>query len=173
MYIILDESLIALKVDHRNPVEEISTIQIIPPPHLSKTNLPNPYRYRAREGTEAELEVCYLKKTRFYFPESNDFIFIFFVYYYFFSCGNRRNVLDGAKEGVWEESRQDGKEDRSEEMEEVEAYAGRQMWRLCFSLQRLPSLLLPPPPWMIKHNGSKLNTKTRKTRRSVEKDNFY
>ncbi|GJJ73905.1 general transcription factor 3C polypeptide 5 (transcription factor C subunit 1) [Entomortierella parvispora] len=50
------ESLIALKVDHRNPVEDVSTIQILPPPHLSKTNLPNPYRYRAREGTEAELE---------------------------------------------------------------------------------------------------------------------
>jgi len=65
-FMTLDESLIALKIDHRNPVEDVSTIQILPPPHLSKTNLPNPYRYRAREGTEAELEVR--------FPQENSFL---------------------------------------------------------------------------------------------------
>ncbi|KAG0057394.1 tau 95 subunit of transcription factor TFIIIC [Gryganskiella cystojenkinii] len=50
------ESLIALKIDHRNPVEDIATLQVLPPPSLSKTNLANPYRYRAREGTIGEVQ---------------------------------------------------------------------------------------------------------------------
>ena len=63
--------------------------------------------------------------------------------------------MDEAKEGAREESTgQDGKGDKPEEMEEVVAYAGRQMWHLCFKRPRQPSLLLPQPPWMIKQDGS-------------------
>lgn len=40
----LDESLIALKVDSRMPVEDIATLQLIPPPSISKSTIPHAFR---------------------------------------------------------------------------------------------------------------------------------
>ncbi|KAF9956690.1 tau 95 subunit of transcription factor TFIIIC [Mortierella alpina] len=44
------ESLIALKLDNRTPVEDLTTLQLIPPPSISKSTIPHAFRYKAREG---------------------------------------------------------------------------------------------------------------------------
>ncbi|CAO3563671.1 unnamed protein product [Mortierella alpina] len=44
------ESLIALKVDNRTPMEDVASLQLIPPPSISKSSIPHAFRYKAREG---------------------------------------------------------------------------------------------------------------------------
>ncbi|KAF9584189.1 tau 95 subunit of transcription factor TFIIIC [Lunasporangiospora selenospora] len=51
------EELISIKVDNLNPVEDYSTTQLVPPPYISKANVPMPYKYKARNGTESELGI--------------------------------------------------------------------------------------------------------------------
>ncbi|KAF9135884.1 tau 95 subunit of transcription factor TFIIIC [Mortierella sp. 14UC] len=43
------ENLISIKVDNKNPVEDYSTMQIIPPTIISKATTPIVYRYKARD----------------------------------------------------------------------------------------------------------------------------
>ncbi|KAK3846233.1 MAG: RNA polymerase III transcription factor IIIC subunit-domain-containing protein [Linnemannia gamsii] len=43
------ENLISLKVDNKNPVEDYSTMQILPPTIISKATTPIVYRYKARD----------------------------------------------------------------------------------------------------------------------------
>ncbi|KAG9325924.1 hypothetical protein KVV02_005768, partial [Mortierella alpina] len=38
------ESLIALKVDNRTPLEDIASLQLIPPPSISKSTIPHAFR---------------------------------------------------------------------------------------------------------------------------------
>ncbi|KAF9084343.1 tau 95 subunit of transcription factor TFIIIC [Mortierella sp. GBA35] len=43
------EHLISVKVDNKNPIEDYSTMQLIPPTIISKATVPIAYRYKARD----------------------------------------------------------------------------------------------------------------------------
>ncbi|KAF9110602.1 tau 95 subunit of transcription factor TFIIIC [Mortierella sp. AM989] len=47
------ENLISIKIDNTDPVEDISTMQVLPPVAISKTTVPHPYRYKARDREDA------------------------------------------------------------------------------------------------------------------------
>ncbi|KAG0006884.1 tau 95 subunit of transcription factor TFIIIC [Modicella reniformis] len=48
------ESLISVKVDNTDPVEDLSTLQPIPPPSVTKTVFPIPFKYKARYRDETK-----------------------------------------------------------------------------------------------------------------------
>ena len=41
---LIDESLISIKVDNTDPKEDISTLQLLPPPAISKVTVPIPFK---------------------------------------------------------------------------------------------------------------------------------
>ncbi|KAF9183756.1 tau 95 subunit of transcription factor TFIIIC [Haplosporangium sp. Z 767] len=43
------ENLIALKVDHTDPQEDDEKLQLLPPPSIAKTTVPNYYKYKPRD----------------------------------------------------------------------------------------------------------------------------
>ncbi|KAF9192720.1 tau 95 subunit of transcription factor TFIIIC [Haplosporangium sp. Z 11] len=47
--VFLDENLIALKVDHTDPQEDDEKLQLLPPPSIAKTTVPNYYKYKPRD----------------------------------------------------------------------------------------------------------------------------
>ncbi|KAG0321521.1 tau 95 subunit of transcription factor TFIIIC [Dissophora globulifera] len=46
------ESLISLKVDNTDPVEDFASLQLLPPPTISKATVPIPFKYKARDREE-------------------------------------------------------------------------------------------------------------------------
>ncbi|KAG0205384.1 tau 95 subunit of transcription factor TFIIIC [Mortierella sp. GBA30] len=47
------ESLISLKVDNQTPVEDPMSLQLIPPPYISKRTLPNQYKHQKANQAES------------------------------------------------------------------------------------------------------------------------
>ncbi|KAF9170232.1 tau 95 subunit of transcription factor TFIIIC [Mortierella sp. AD010] len=47
------ENLISIKLDNTDPSEDISMTQIVPPGAISKSGVPHPFRYKARERDDA------------------------------------------------------------------------------------------------------------------------
>ncbi|KAF9436846.1 tau 95 subunit of transcription factor TFIIIC, partial [Entomortierella beljakovae] len=43
------ENLITLKIDNTDPFEDISTMQVLPPVTISKSVVPHPFKYKARD----------------------------------------------------------------------------------------------------------------------------
>ncbi|KAF9349019.1 tau 95 subunit of transcription factor TFIIIC [Mortierella sp. AD094] len=43
------ENLISIKIDNTDPTEDLSMTQILPPAAISKSTVPHPFRYKARE----------------------------------------------------------------------------------------------------------------------------
>ncbi|KAF8940721.1 tau 95 subunit of transcription factor TFIIIC [Dissophora ornata] len=49
------ESLISVKVDNTDPKEDIGTLQLLPPPAISKVTVPIPFKYKARGREESDV----------------------------------------------------------------------------------------------------------------------
>ncbi|KAG0018491.1 tau 95 subunit of transcription factor TFIIIC [Entomortierella chlamydospora] len=47
------ENLISVKLDNTDPTEDISMTQLVPPGAISKSGVPHPFRYKARERDDA------------------------------------------------------------------------------------------------------------------------